>query len=156
MKQLRKQRRAGAINEKDYAEYMSLVEESVPSTSHVSYVRTVKSLFPLLQRYLTSLERDTVYRAVELLSRLAQSTENTTMFSLCPNEFLETLVQLLVVSYTAVEPLELCAPKAVRHNFHAPSPGYYSAGQCASTDVVGLYEEPELEDARIPLCIGED
>ena len=82
------------------------------------------------------------------------------MFSRCPTDFLQTLVELLVVSYTSADPFEIYAHRTERLATHAPTPTVIPATvitsthqlPIASSDVVGL--SVGIEDTRVPASFG--
>jgi hypothetical protein len=71
------------------------------------YQHIMLSFLALLHKFLIQSDnRSLLLRSLDILLRLAQNHDNTIIFNRCPDAFLHTILQLICVNNTVIDPLD--------------------------------------------------
>lgn len=74
------------------------------------YCHCVAMLFPFCFKCLVSKERELCIRGLKLLAKLVSVVENISYLNTCPEEYWDNVIELLYVSVTSVESMQVTSP----------------------------------------------
>ena len=81
---------------------------SMSRISYFDYAEVTKSLLAYIHSSIQQgIDRSQIFRGLELIQKLCSNPENEIVMANCPNEVLETLMELLCCNVTSTEPLHM-------------------------------------------------